>query len=410
MKLPRNRDRLDRALSLPDSFVSRNEERGARPYAVIRTDDKEVIHEEPPGAAENMPPDHWVGPTHQVHPRNRGFKREITLLGPARTTITVGRNIERELSELDRLAWQLGLTGLSVFAVGLLGGWWLSARAVRPIVSMSRTISGIQAGNLSQRLDLTGVDTELGSLGRPVNQMLERLEQAFSRQVRFTADASHELRTPLAVVLSQVELALARPREAAAYQESLEACGRAAHRMKLLVEDLLTLARTDSGNLELHMRPVDLAHLAAECVALIEPLARQKEIQIVLKASPAPLRGDPERLIQVLINLMTNAMEYNQPGGKVEVVTSLEAGQAFLQVIDTGKGIPESELPRIFDRFHRADAARSRATGGGSGLGLAICQGIIQSHQGSISATSVPGKGTTFTVSLPQSLETHEGV
>src|SRR5262249_49337357 len=155
-----------------------------------------------------------------------------------------------------------GLTGLGVFLAGYAGGWWLSSRAVRPIIAMSDTVSGINASSLSRRLALKDVDTELAGLGSLINTMLERLESSFEQQVQFTADASHELRTPLAVILSQVELALSRPREAVAYRDSLEACGRAATRMKSLVEDLLTLARADSGKLELRVEPVDFDHIA----------------------------------------------------------------------------------------------------------------------------------------------------
>ena len=158
---------------------------------------------------------------------------------------------------------------------------------------MSETVSGINASSLSRRLDLEGVDTELGRLGVLINTMLERLGRSFEQQARFTADASHELRTPLAVILSQVELALSRPREGPAYRESLEACGRAAWRMKSLVDDLLTLARADSGKLELRVEPIDLARIAEESAALLEPLAHKRTIRIVLEDQPRALERRP---------------------------------------------------------------------------------------------------------------------
>jgi heavy metal sensor kinase len=298
------------------------------------------------------------------------------------------------------MAWQLGLTGLGVFLAGCAGGWWLSSRAVRPILAMSETVSGINASNLSQRLDLAGFDTELGSLGVLINTMLERLEASFEQQVRFTADASHELRTPLSVILSQVELALSRPREAAAYHQSLEACGRAATRMKSLVEDLLTLARADSGKLELRAEPVDLARIAESSVALLQPLAQERGIRILRQLSSAPLDGDPQRLGQVITNLLGNAIQYTQPGGKVTVSTSGDNGCARVVVEDTGAGIPEIDLPLVFDRFHRVDTARSRASGG-SGLGLAICRSIVEAHGGTIAVTSSLDRGSRFTVTIP---------
>ena len=243
------------------------------------------------------------------------------------------------------MAWQLGLTGLGVFLAGCVGGWWLSSRAVRPIIAMSDTVSGISASSLSQRLDLEGVDAELGSLGTLINTMLERLGGSFEQQVRFTADASHELRTPLTVILTQVELALSRPREAAAYRESLEACGRAATRMKSLVHDLLTLARADSGKLELRVEPIDLGRIADGSVALLQPLAHEARSADSPRDQPAPLNGDPERLGQVITNLISNAIHYTQPGGKV-IVSMRRAG--------------DSAIPRR--RRHRCRNPRKRST------------------------------------------------
>ena len=299
------------------------------------------------------------------------------------------------------MAWRLGLTGLGVFTGGLAGGWWLSSRAVRPIVAMSETVSAINASSLSRRLDLESVDTELGRLGVLINSMLERLEGSFAQQVWFAADASHELRTPLAVILAQVELALARPREGPAYREALEACGRAARRMKSLVNDLLTLARADAGKLELRAEPIDLAQIAEECIALLEPLARKHTVRILLETSPATLKGDPERVGQVLTNLLSNAIQYNHPGGRAAISVRTDHDSAVVVVEDTGVGIPESDLPLVFDRFHRVDAARSRESGG-SGLGLAICRSIVLAHGGTIhcgmSAPSIAVPPSTVTI------------
>ena len=242
---------------------------------------------------------------------------------------------------------------------------------------MSQTISEINASNLSRRLNLAGVDTELSQLGLLVNQMLDRLENSFDQQARFTADASHELRTPLAIILSQVELALARTREPQAYRDALEACGRAAGRMKSLVENLLTLARADSDKLELRKDPVDLAKIASENILMLEPLAKERDVNVRIDAGPARVVGDAGRLSQVIMNLLSNAIQYNKPGGQVLITTATDQDQAILTVSDTGAGIPEADLPRLFSRFHRVDSARSRTTGG-SGLGLAICRSSVE--------------------------------
>ncbi|MGP0064412.1 MAG: sensor histidine kinase [Isosphaeraceae bacterium] len=392
---------VPRPFSLPNSLMERYSEWGEAPYFVVRGADGAVLRADPSNIAREVPPDPAVGRWYESHSRNRGRLREVTLLGPGRSTILVGRSIHHELDGLRRMAWRLGLTGLGVFAAGLVGGWWLSSRAVRPIVAMSETVSGISANSLSRRLDLDGVDSELGGLGALINTMLGRLEDAFARQVRFTADASHELRTPLAVILSQVELALSRPREGPAYRESLEACGRAARRMTSLVEDLLTLARADSGKLELRVEPIDFSRIAESSVALLEPLAGKRRIRIRLQTSPAPMKGDPERLGQVITNLLSNAIQYNREGGEIVVSVRHDEDSAIVVVEDSGVGIPESELPLIFDRFHRIDTARSRQSGG-SGLGLAICRSIVEAHGGTIRVESVIGRGSLFTVAIPR--------
>ncbi len=165
------------ALSLPHSLMDRYSQPGDEPYFVVRDAGENVLLAEPPEYATQVPPDPSVGRWYESHSRNRGALREVTLLGPARSTILVGRPIHHEMAGLRRMAWQLGLTGLGVFLAGCAGGWWLSSRAVRPIVAMSETVSGINASSLSQRLDLEGVDTELGSLGTLINTMLERLER-----------------------------------------------------------------------------------------------------------------------------------------------------------------------------------------------------------------------------------------
>jgi len=400
-------DRLARVLdpeifSLPNSRPTHDGEDVESPYFVVRSSSGEVIRANPPDTANSVPIDPSVGRSYESHARNRGDLRELTLLGPSGTNILVGRSIRHELDGLRRLGWQLMLSGLGVFTAGLLGGWWLSSHAVRPVVDMGQTISQINASNLTRRLDLTDVDTELAGLGLVVNQMLDRLENAFQQQTRFTADASHELRTPLAVIMSQVELALARPREGAAYRESLEACGRAAVRMKTLVENLLTLARVDADKLDLKQERVDLNRLAAENAAMLLPLACERGVTICVETSGSPvtIQGDPGRLTQVIMNVLNNAILYNKPGGEARVVTRLENEQAILTVFDTGIGIPSADLPHLFERFHRVDSARSRSTGG-SGLGLAICRGIVEAHGGVISATSTLGQGSEFVVRIP---------
>ncbi len=394
---PRDED-LPVALRLPRSLVDRYDRDGQPVYFIIRLLDDEVLLAEP--FPSEAPPDDDVGPGREWHARQRGVLREVTLLGPGRSRILVGRPIGNEVAGLHRLGVRIGLSGLSVLAAGLVGGWWLSGRAVRPIRAMSETVAGITARRLSERVDLAGVDTELAQLGAILNDMLGRLETSFEQQVRFTADASHELRTPLSVILAHIELALSRPRTAEEYREALTTCGRAAGRMKSLVDDLLTLARADAGRLELKAMRVDLAAIAEECAGLLETVAARRGIRVEVATTPAELSADPDRLAQVATNLIANAILHNRAGGRVTVSTTSEEFEVVLTVADTGVGISEVDLPLLFDRFYRVDPARSREHGG-SGLGLAICRSIVEAHDGRIAVESRLGAGTTVTVRLP---------
>ncbi len=330
----------------------------------------------------------------------RGEYREATMLGPGRTRVAVWAPVGADLAELERFAWQLTAAGAVVLAVGLAGGWLVSSRILRPVAAISATASAISATNLSERIDAAGVDRELADLARVLNDTFDRLEAAFERQARFTADASHELRTPLAILRTHAELALARPRSAEEYRETIETCHRAAVRMSALVEGLLTLARADAGKLELLRQPVDLRQVVEEGVALFRPLAEGKDVRLTANLAPAAVVGDGVRLAQVVTNLLSNAIHYNRAGGEVGVRLTVEAGEALLAVSDTGCGIPEEDRPHLFERFYRVDKARSRASGG-NGLGLAICKSVVEGHGGTIGFTTHAGRGSTFTVRLP---------
>ncbi|MFO0959503.1 MAG: HAMP domain-containing sensor histidine kinase [Isosphaeraceae bacterium] len=208
--------------------------------------------------------------------------------------------------------------------------------------------------------------------------------------------------TPPTVILTHLDLALARPRSPEEYRQTLATCKRAAGRMRSLVDDLLALARVDAGRLELKYQDVDIRQVVRQCVAQLEPLATGRDVRLVVAGDPAPLRGDPDRLAQVVTNLLHNAIQYNKPGGRVSLTTRIDRGEAVLDVADTGIGIAEDDLAHLFDRFYRVDAARSRESGG-SGLGLAIGKGLVEAHGGRVAVASTPGRGTTFTVRLPQS-------
>jgi heavy metal sensor kinase len=311
--------------------------------------------------------------------------------------------VQKELAELTSFAWQLSGAGLVVLLVGLAGGWLISSRVVRPIKIMSATAANISAANLSERIDNQHIDTELAGLAKVLNAMFDRLESAFQRQTRFTADASHELRTPLAIIRTHAELALSRSRSPEEYRQTLETCLRAVGRMSQLVEGLLTLARADAGEHGLKTEPLELSEVVAESVALVRPLALERRIRLTAEVAQAEVVGDATALGQVVTNLVHNAIQYNRPDGEVTVRLRLTDREAILSVRDTGHGIPEEDQAHIFERFYRVDKARSR-TVGGNGLGLAICKSIVEGHSGRIGFETQINAGSTFWVRLPRRL------
>lgn len=324
---------------------------------------------------------------------------EVTLLGPQRTTVLVGGTSARTDAVLSRFAARLALTGLAVLFVGFAGSWWLASRIVTPLAAITATASRISAANLTERIDAGRVDRELAELATVLNGTFARLDAAFAQLTRFTADASHELRTPLAVLRSNAELALSRPRTADEYREALTSCLSAATRMTAIVDGLLTLARADAGETA-KSSLVDVAALATEAVAHLAPVAEKAGVSLKASTAPAVTVGDEVALGRVVANLVENAIRYNRTGGKVRVKVTAGEAAVELTVEDTGVGIGASHLPHIFDRFYRVDAARARSSGG-TGLGLAICKSVVTAHGGEISVTSTEGVGTTFRVTLP---------
>lgn len=337
--------------------------------------------------------------------RSRGHLREVIHVSRYEMNVLVGRSIEEDLAAQHGSGWALAGVGLGVLSIGLLGGWWSASRAIRSIAVMTHSAQEISAQNISKRLDVSETDDELGQLAVVLNETFDRIQAAFERQLRFTADASHELRTPVAVILANTDLALSRPRSAEDYREALEACRRAAQRMRSLIESLLSLARFDSGHPTLALGRVDLTQVVQDAAGLVKPLADQKRIQIQLSAGPATVEGDRDRLSEVITNLLANAIRYNREDGTVRIAVNGDARQVRLTVTDQGIGIPAEHLPHIFERFYRVDKSRNR-NDGGSGLGLAICRTIVEAHHGAISATSKTGEGTTFEVRLPRLHET----
>jgi signal transduction histidine kinase len=301
---------------------------------------------------------------------------------------------------LERLLLVMLGGGLLAIAGAALAGWLTAGAALRPLGKVTDTAMQIwRADDLSRRIDMTGApQDEIGSLVIVFNEALERLENLFEGQRRFLADVSHELRTPLTTIRGNIDL-LRRMGEAD--DESLEAATAEVDRMTRMVRELLLLAQAESGNLPLAKVRVDLKDLLAEALHQAEGLS-QGRVDILAKDMDAAfVAADRDRIKQVLLNLIANALEHTPEGGSVSLRLERVDGWARIAVSDTGKGISREELAHVFERFYRADRARKRSESGGAGLGLSIAYWIARSHNGRLEAESEEGVGSTFSLWLP---------
>jgi heavy metal sensor kinase len=356
---------------------------------------------EPIARSANAPQDiPRPGPGGEVIRTREGSLRETFLFAAPADCVLVGRSVAKEEAMLYSHAAWLGVSGAVLLGLGLLGGSWLVARMLKPVEDISETAARIAAGDLAQRIPALTPSGELGQLIRVLNSTFAQLETAFSQQARFTADAAHELRTPVTVLLAETQGALARERSPEEYRENLETCQRAAQRMRRLIEVLLELARIEFGKNVLRREKCDLAVIASECLGQVAELARERRITTDADLSLSPVVGDPDRLAQVITNLLANAMQHTKPGGSIHVTTKPENHAVTLTVTDNGSGIAPDDLPHIFERFYRADKARTSAAGN-AGLGLSIAKAIVTAHGGSIRVESQEGQGASFVVKIP---------
>jgi heavy metal sensor kinase len=314
--------------------------------------------------------------------------------------IAVGRSTGDIDESLAGLIRTLVIAGPLTLVLAGAGGIFLAQRALKPVDQMTRTAHEIEESDLSQRIPVQSKD-ELGRLASTLNQMIERLEKAFKRQQQFTADASHELRSPLSVIQAESTLALNKERSANEYKHSLEVVENEAEHMAKVIDQLLTLARADSGKEQLSIEKIDLGELLASIVENAEILCRDKGIEFRSNLTDSILvSGDRAKLRELFLNLLDNAIRYSPDGGTISLILRRVESMAVISITDTGIGIPEKDIPHIFERFYRVDKARSREQGG-AGLGLSICKYIVEAHGGKIEVTSQPGTGSTFSVWLP---------
>ena len=251
---------------------------------------------------------------------------------------------------------------------------------------------------------------ELERLSTSLNHMIERLDNAFEHINRFSADASHELRTPLTILQLELEGIAQNHRRDAALGDQIGSALEETHRMSRIVESLLTISRLDAGEVKMDKLRLDLGELAASTANEMKLLAEEKSIEVrIASEDEVYVVGDRVRLQQVIVNLIDNSIKYTQVGGMIDVRVGREGQRAVLDVSDNGHGIPAHALPHVFERFYRADKARSRATGG-AGLGLSIVKAICAAHNGEIKVSSQEARGSSFRVELPlSSVLVHEG-
>lgn len=339
--------------------------------------------------------------------RIRWLARPLAGGGPQFGGILAGADTRRaELAPGDLVSTMVLILPVAFLGTVLVASW-IARGALQPVAAIITEVREITDGRtLHRRLPVPMVADELALLSETLNEMMARLERSFAALRRFTADASHELKTPLTVLRSGVERALRTeglPRDTLA---TLEETLQEVNRMTELVDALLTLARADEGRAPLHREPVDLRAIVEESRETGELLAEQAGVTMEVSTPDVPVivPVDRTRVRQLILNLLTNAVKYTPAGGSVRISLTPEGDHVVLAVSDSGVGIAAGDLPHIFDRFWRADTARTR-TGErpGAGLGLAICKWIAEAHGGTIEVASRPGRGSRFAVTLPMS-------
>jgi two-component system heavy metal sensor histidine kinase CusS len=326
----------------------------------------------------------------------------VTAAGPdGRLTVQVGRGLAAFEHEMTELLLTFLLAGPLTLLAAVGGGYFLACRVLRPVQEMTQAANVISADQLNKRIAVTNPHDELGELAQTLNDMIERLERSFTEMQRFTTDAAHELRTPLAIIRSEAEVALRLPRSGEQYCGVLENLLEEINRLSLMADQLLFLARHDTGLSPKIRDNVLLDDLLREVVGNMQLVAQQKGIALELSENaPCTLYSDRSLLRRVFINLLDNAIKYTDEGGRASVASQASLVGVTIRVRDTGRGIPAEHLSHIFDRFYRVDAARS-GDDNSAGLGLSLCQSIVRGLGGNIRVESTLGEGSLFTLTLP---------
>lgn len=336
--------------------------------------------------------------------RHRLAVRRVRIL-PADTPyiILTSQPLEAVEDELESLREILYFATPAALLLAGLGGWFLARQGLAPVAAMAKSARQIGAGNLDRQLPVADPRDELGQLATTFNELLARLDGAFGEQRRFMADASHELRTPLSVMSTAADVTLKKGhREEAEYREALQMVAEQTRRLSRIVKDMFTLARADAGRYPLRKQTLYLNDLLREVGRAGEMLASGKEVTVKLSNVPeAAFHGDEDLLRRMILNLVDNAVKFTPAGGSVQLGLERRGSEYLLSVSDTGPGITAEAREHLFERFYRADKARSRADDGGAGLGLAIARWIAQAHDGDLELLDSDGTGATFVARLP---------
>jgi heavy metal sensor kinase len=315
-------------------------------------------------------------------------------------------SLDRSLEGLRTTIFYIGLPFALLLAS--VGGWWLAERAFRPINQIISATQQLSAQRLDARLPVPEVDDELKRLSLTLNEMLDRLQKAFNSQERFVADASHELKTPLTILQGELEVLRQQPRSPAEYEEFLSSASEELQQLTQIVQNLLLLARADSGRPLAMKEDVSLDEVLLSVLERLQSFAGKSQVKLSLKIDEVEnpsdekwsyVRGDPDLLASLFFNLIHNAIKYSTSGQMVEIKVQKKDSGPIVSVSDYGAGIREDDVPRIFERFHRAENPTRRDVAG-TGLGLAIARWIAETHKANISVVSKPAEGSTFTVAF----------
>lgn len=315
--------------------------------------------------------------------------------------ILVGRPLAKEFDGFFRLIRTLlGIVALGMVLAALIARQ-LIASIARPIEGLSKTVANIRHGELNRRLPVPQPTIEMTTLAAALNAMLKDLQDAFDKQRKFTSDAAHELRTPVAIINGQCELSLSKPRDDAHYRAALSTCKEAATHMGGLVNQLLLLSRLDSAG-KRELTAISLDTVVARAVQVISPLASQYDVTITSSLCPIVIKADESQILQVMLNLLSNAIQFSHRGGAVQVQLQQDESNAIICVSDNGVGIAAENIPFLCDRFFQVDQARTTTQSSGAGLGLSIVSEIVRRLSGEFSVQSEPGTGTTIQVRIPK--------